>query len=117
MLLSYRDYPAEVTLDLEEGIVSGRVLGVETPITFCAERVDEVEVRLAEAVDDYLRSCAERGEEPERPYSGHVEFYTSPEAHGRLVAAAARSGLSLGAWLDQVSAAAAAAALSRTSAA
>jgi predicted HicB family RNase H-like nuclease len=117
MIISYRDYPAEVALNLELGIVSGRVLGIQTPITFEAERVDEVEVRLAEAIDDYLRACAERGEEPERPYSGHVEFYTTPEAHARLIAAAARSGLALGAWLEQVSAAAAAAALSRAGAA
>ncbi len=58
-------------------------------------------------MDDYLAFCAERGEEPEKPYSGNLPFRTTPELHRRIALAATAAGKSINAWLSDAAAEAA----------
>ncbi len=37
-----------------------------------------------DSVDDYLTFCAERGEEPEKPYSGKFVVRVEPELHKNI---------------------------------
>jgi predicted HicB family RNase H-like nuclease len=48
-----------------------------------------------ESIDDYLAFCAERGEAPDKPYSGRFLVRTSPELHRQLVNKALHSDVSL----------------------
>jgi len=41
-------------------------------ITFEGETVDELRNAFLDSVEDYLAFCTERGEEPEKPYSGKL---------------------------------------------
>jgi predicted HicB family RNase H-like nuclease len=98
--VEYKGYLGNMEVDAEAGIIFGRVLGLRDVITFQGETVREAVESFHNSVDEYLAFCAERGREPERPFSGRILFRTSPERHRRMSLAAAREGMSLNAWLD-----------------
>ena len=67
-MLDYKGYIG--TLEAEDGVFFGRVAGLRDVITFEGTTFAEVEQVFHESIDDYLAFCAERGEAPDRPYSG-----------------------------------------------
>lgn len=114
MTLEYQGYRAEIEPDYDANILFGRVLDIKTVITFQAERVDGIRPAFAEAIDDYLLYCKERGKVPERPFAGRVSFRTSPECHRLIADAAMSEKLSVNAWMEGALVDAAHAALRRT---
>ena len=80
-MLEYQGYIG--TLEAEDGVFYGRVAGLRDVITFEGTTFAEVERAFQESIDDYLAFCAERGELPDRPYSGRIPLRVSPETHRR----------------------------------
>jgi len=64
------------------------------------EYPDELRSALVDSVEDYLAFCTERGEEPEKPYSGKLLVRVEPELHKSLVIQARKNGKSLNAWIN-----------------
>ena len=99
---SYRGYEARVEFDAEARLLHGHVLGTRDVITFQSDALENVEHEFHASVDDYLVFCRERGESPDKPYSGRIAFRTQPDVHRRIAYAAAReSGCSLSQWIEQ----------------
>ena len=96
--MEYRGYTARVTFDEEAGVLFGEVEGLRDVVTFEATNVDDLAVAFRDSVDDYLAMCAERGEAPEKPYSGKFLVRIDPRLHRDIAMAAARSGKSLNAF-------------------
>ncbi len=101
-VMMYKGYTGRVEIDLDAEILFGRVIDITDVITFQGKTVDEARQAFNDSVDDYLAFCDERGEEPERPFSGKILFRTSPERHRRIFIAANLQGKSVNAWLDEV---------------
>jgi len=101
MMLEYQGYRAEIEPDYDANILFGRVLDIKTVITFQAERVDGIRAAFAEAVDDYLLYCKERGKLPERPFAGRISFRTTSENHRLIADAALCEKLSVNAWMER----------------
>jgi len=97
--MSYRGYEATVAYDEDAELFNGEVLNLRDVITFQGKSVAELKTALAESVEDYLAFCRERGEAPEKPYSGQFMVRIEPPLHRALVIAAKRSGLSLNKWV------------------
>ena len=95
--MEYKGYSAKVIFDSDAGVLSGEVEGLRDVVTFEATNVESLEAAFRESVDDYLAMCAERGEEPDKPYSGKILVRAEPALHRDLVQAAAREGISLNA--------------------
>jgi predicted HicB family RNase H-like nuclease len=68
--MKYKGYTGIVEFDEASGVLFGRVIGLRDVITFEGESVAEVIQAFHDSVDVYLEFCAERGESPEKPYSG-----------------------------------------------
>ena len=96
-MLEYKGYIG--TLEAEDGVIFGRVAGLRDVITFEGSTFAEVEQAFHESIDDYLAFCAERGEPPDRPYSGRIPLRVSPETHRRAAMHAQSEGLSLNQWI------------------
>lgn len=96
-MLEYKGYIG--TLEAEDGVFFGRVAGLRDVITFEGTTFAEVEQAFQESVEDYLAFCAERGEPPDRPYSGRIPLRVSPETHRRAAMHAQSEGLSLNQWI------------------
>jgi predicted HicB family RNase H-like nuclease len=67
-------------------------------ITFQGQSVDELRQAFEDSVEDYLAFCAERGEEPERPFSGRFTVRLSPEQHRQVILAAEKAGKGIEVW-------------------
>lgn len=94
-MLSYKGYTGHVEFDDEAGLFHGEVLDTRDVITFQGRSVDEIEAAFRESVDDYLAFCAERGEEPDRPFSGRLMLRLPRGLHRDLFIRAKREGKSL----------------------
>jgi predicted HicB family RNase H-like nuclease len=79
--MKYKGYEAMVSYDEEARIFHGEVLHLRDVITFQGESVTELEQAFHASVEDYLDFCAQRGEKPEKPYSGKLILRIKPELH------------------------------------
>lgn len=100
-MLKYKGYTGDVELDEESGILFGRVIGLRDVITFQGSSVVEVVRAFHDSVDDYLEFCAERGESPEKPYSGQFVLRIAPRLHGAMAREAEARGTSLNALIER----------------
>jgi len=94
-MLEYKGYTAHVELDAEAAILHGEVLDTRDVITFQGTSVDEVQAAFRESIDDYLEFCSQRGEAPDKPFSGRLMVRLSPRLHRELYAQAKEQGKSL----------------------
>jgi predicted HicB family RNase H-like nuclease len=83
-VMQYKGYTGRVEVDEEAGIIFGRVIGLRDVITFQGETVQEARQAFQDSVDDYLEFCAERGEAPEKPFSGELMVRVKPDIHQAL---------------------------------
>jgi predicted HicB family RNase H-like nuclease len=97
--MTYKGYEAVVEFDEEARILAGEVINTRDVITFQADSADEVEKVFRDSVDDYIAFCKERGEEPEKPFSGNFTVRMTPEEHRHLALAARRKGMSINAYV------------------
>ena len=105
-MIEYKGYIGKVEFDGEAGIIHGEVINTRDVITFQGTSVKELKKAFAESVEDYLAFCQERGEEPDKPFSGQFVTRIPPELHRQVNLAASLSGKSLNAWVaDQLKAA------------
>jgi predicted HicB family RNase H-like nuclease len=100
-MMTYKGYTASVEVDVEAGILFGRVLDIKDVVTFKAKTVEEVVREFQNSVDDYLAFCDELGEEPDKPFSGKLPFRTTPQHHHKIFLAAKKAGKSINAWMDE----------------
>jgi predicted HicB family RNase H-like nuclease len=68
-------------------------------ITFEGETVNALRQAFKDSIDDYLDLCTERGEEPEKPYSGKFVIRVEPELHKNITIEARKKGKSLNGWV------------------
>lgn len=101
-MMEYKGYIGKVEFDDEANLFHGEVINLRDVITFAGETVQELRQAFEESIEDYLAFCAERGEEPERPFSGTFTVRISPELHRAIAVRAKLSNKSLNSWLGEV---------------
>jgi predicted HicB family RNase H-like nuclease len=79
-MMKYKGYTGHVEYDDEAKIFHGEVLGIKDVVTFQGTTVDEIEQAFKDSVEDYLAFCKERGEEPDRPFSGKFNLRIPPNS-------------------------------------
>lgn len=97
--MEYKGYIARVEFDDTADIFHGEVINLRDVITFQGQSVEELREAFQESVDDYLDFCAERGESPEKPYSGKFTLRIEPELHKAVATRAQLTNKSLNAWV------------------
>jgi predicted HicB family RNase H-like nuclease len=98
-MLEYKGYSGNVEFDDEAAVFHGEVLDTRNVITFQGMSVDELEQAFRDSIDDYLDFCKDRGEEPDKPFSGRLMLRLPPEIHRRVYVEAEREGKSLNQWI------------------
>jgi predicted HicB family RNase H-like nuclease len=98
-MLEYKGYAG--TVEADDGAFTGRVTGLRDVVTFEGVSFAEVGQAFRDSIDDYLAFCAERGEQPDRPYSGKIPLRVDPETHRRAAIRAQTEGVSLNQWIAQ----------------
>ena len=66
-MMTYKGYTASIEVDVEAGILFGRVLDINDVVTFKGKTVEEARKEFQNSVDDYLAFCEQLGEKPDKP--------------------------------------------------
>lgn len=98
-MIEYKGYIGNVEFDAAASIFHGEVINLRDIITFQGSTVKELRKAFHDSVDDYLEFCAERGESPERPYSGKFMVRIEPELHKAVAVHAKIEHKSLNRWV------------------
>ncbi|HBB15450.1 MAG TPA: toxin-antitoxin system HicB family antitoxin [Syntrophus sp. (in: bacteria)] len=99
-MMEYKGYSAKVEFDSDANIFHGEVINLRDVITFEGETVKKLKQAFQDSVDDYLDFCAQRGEAPEKPYSGKFVIRVEPELHKNITIEARKAGKSLNVWIS-----------------
>lgn len=102
MTLKYKGYVGHVEYDDEAKIFHGEVLGIKDVVTFQGTSVNELEKAFRDSVDDYLAYCKERGEEPDKPFSGNLHLRMTADLHAKLSIAARLNKESLNTYIVKI---------------
>lgn len=100
-MMEHKGYLGKVEFDDEAGIFHGEVVNTRDVITFQGDSVGRLKKTFRESVDDYLEFCQQRGEAPDKPFSGQFVTRIPPDLHRQVNVAAALSGKSLNAWVAE----------------
>lgn len=100
-MFNYKGYIGKVDYDENAGIFHGEVINTRDVITFQGDSVNELKKALKSSVEEYLEFCRERGEEPDRPFSGKFIVRIPPEVHREAFLKAKRLGKSLNKWVAE----------------
>ena len=100
--MEYKGYLSRVTFDDEANIFHGEVVNIRDVITFQGKSVDDLRRAFEDSVEDYLAFCAERGEEPNQPFSGWFTIHLSPEQQRKVILAAEKAGAGVDKWVAEV---------------
>jgi predicted HicB family RNase H-like nuclease len=101
-MMEYKGYLARVEYDSSGNTFYGEVINIRDVITFQGDSTSELRHALEDSVEDYLAFCTERGEEPDKPFSGRFTIQLSPEQHRMVVLAAEKAGKDVAAWAAEV---------------
>jgi len=100
--LKHNDYIARVEFDDEDRIFVGRLIGIDSIVTFHGSTVDELEAAFHKAVDHYVEVRERTGRPVQKPYSGKFVMRVDPKVHSNIAAAAELHGVSLNQWASDV---------------
>ena len=100
-MLSYKGYFGSIHYNQEDRIFYGKVEYVRALISYEGMDGASLEAAFAEAVDDYLATCAEQGTKPEKPFKGSFNVRIAPELHERVAIAASKHGMSLNRYIAE----------------
>lgn len=101
-MMEYKGYIAKVEIDDDAGVLYGEVINIRDVITFEGKSVSKAQKAFHDSVDDYLAFCAERGESPEKPFSGKFVLRLPTELHRKAYIQAKLNDKSLNAWVTEV---------------
>lgn len=100
--MEYKGYIGKVEFDDEAGILHGEIINIRDVITFEGTSIDEIQKAFRESVDDYLDFCTQRGESPEKPFSGKFVVRLPAELHRKAYIQAKLADKSLNSWVIDV---------------
>jgi predicted HicB family RNase H-like nuclease len=100
-MLTYKGYTGHVEYDDTAGLFHGEVLDLRDVITFQGKSVEEIEQAFRESIDDYLEFCEQKGEAPDKPFTGRLTLRLPPALHRKVHVSALREGKSLNQWVTE----------------
>lgn len=100
-MIEYKGYIGSVEYDDEAGLFHGEVLNTRDVITFQGRSVSELRKSFKESIEDYLEFCSERGEEPDKPFSGKFTVRLDPRLHRKIYLRARAGHKSLNSWVRE----------------
>jgi predicted HicB family RNase H-like nuclease len=99
--MEHRGYVGLVEFDEDAEVFHGEVVNLRDVVTFEGRSVRELRKAFEESVNDYLEFCRQRGEEPEKPFSGRILVRIEPELHRDIYLSSRAEDKSLNSWIGE----------------
>ena len=100
-VLEYKGYYGTVEYSDSDNVLFGKVIGVNSLISFEGDSIKSLKEDFEGAVDDYLELCADQGVEPEKAYRGNFNVRVSPDLHKTLALFSASHGQTLNSAVEE----------------
>ena len=100
-MMKYKGFFGRVEYDDDSKVFHGEILGLKDIIVFQGKTVEELEQSFRASIDTYLALCEQRGEKPEKTFSGTFNLRVDPDLHARLSIRAKAVGLSLNSYIAE----------------
>ena len=101
-MMDYKGYIGKVEIDEDAEILHGEVINILDVVTYEGRTVEELRTAFRESVEDYLAFCNERGEDPDKPFSGKFVVRLPAEVHRKAYIKAKLADKSLNSWVTEV---------------
>jgi predicted HicB family RNase H-like nuclease len=98
--LHYKNYTGSVVFSEEDAVFHGKVIGIKALISFEGESVNAITNDFHKAVDEYLKFCAAKGKEAEKPFKGSFNVRINANLHRKLALTASARGVSLNSLVE-----------------
>lgn len=95
----YKGYTGTIEFEEDDRVFHGRLVGIRGIVTYEAETAADLLQAFRDSVDDYLEDCAERGEVPDKPFSGNLSLRMSSDLHKSVFDAAGVKSKSVNQWI------------------
>ncbi len=99
--MNYKGYTGSVEFSEKDAVFHGKVVGIQSLISFEGESVSSITEDFRNAIDEYLDFCYATGKEPEKPFKGSFNVRIGSELHRRAATAASSRGVSLNAFVEE----------------
>ena len=100
--LKYKIYIGSIEYDEDSNLLYGKVLGLNRVlISYEGTNINELKADFIAGIDDYLNSCKENGEKPQKSYSGTFNVRLTPQIHARIAELAQQAGVSLNTFIKE----------------
>lgn len=97
----YKNYCGSAEVSVEDNLLVGKLLFIQDVISYTASTPVELEAAFREAVDDYLNTCDEIGDEPNQPFKGTFNVRVGQDRHRSAALEALKQDVSLNEWVCQ----------------
>lgn len=98
-ILEYKGYLGSAEVSVEDGLIHGKLLYINDVISYAAESPKDIKPAFEAAVDDYLETCAEFGDQPDTPFKGSFNVRLGSDLHRQCALEAERAGTRLNDWV------------------
>ena len=95
----YKGYTGTIEFDEDDCVFHGRIVGIRGIVNYEAQNANDLVQAFRDSVDDYLEDYAERGEIPDKPFSGNLSLRMAPELHKSVFDAAGARSKSVNQWI------------------
>ena len=100
-MLTYKGYHGKVEYDDEAELFHGEVVDLRDVITFQGRSVEELNLAFRDSIDDYLEFCDNRGEEPDRAFTGRLMLRLPTDIHRKVYISAKKEGKSINEYISE----------------
>ncbi len=100
-LLMYKNYNGTVEYSKADKCLYGRVVGIQSLLSYEGTSVQELEDDFQKVIDEYLEDCKARNVLPEQPYKGSFNVRINPELHRTIAVYAIKNGKTLNAAVEE----------------
>ena len=99
--LEYKGYTGSIEYSKEDGLLYGRVLGIQGLISYEGTTGKELEADFIAAIDSYIADCKQESVAPEKPFKGSFNVRISPKLHRRAALLALEDKMSLNSFVAE----------------
>ena len=99
--IEYKGYTGTIEYNKEDGLLYGKVLGIQGLISYEGTTGKELETDFIAAIDSYLTDCKQESVVPEKPFKGSFNVRISPQLHQKAALLAMEDKMSLNSFVAE----------------
>ena len=99
--LEYKGYTGTIEYSKEDGLLYGKVLGIQGLISYEGTTGKELEADFIVAIDSYITDCKQESIVPEKPFKGSFNVRISPQLHQKAALLAMEDKMSLNSFVAE----------------